>query len=411
MIKAASLAAMITTFFLCNISIAGELNQGLFSERNSRLLNRLILENGSHSPGYNAARRPYIVVDWDNTSAFGDAEETLTWHMLDNLSYTLSVSEFRRAVSLNVPEGESKLLNDAGRPVVFDDLVADLVEDYSFIYSNYSGFAGRRSLDRIKASEEYKDFAAKLFVMFDALDATRGTAVADQWQGQLMSGMTGEQLMRLSEKSIRKNLAGELRKIKLSSSNRLKRRCNGVSSTTFQGLRTFPDMANLYRASMENGIDVYVVSASPEEIIVPVACNAEYGYRIPRENVYGARFAKNNGVLQPELSTERLMTWGPGKVDLIRNHFIASKGYPSLLVCGDSDGDYDMLADFEGTKLSLIVNRLKKGRIGGLCELAARQIDDPNPRYILQGIDENTGLFSPGEATLKFGTTEKAVMK
>lgn len=411
MIKAASLAAVITAFVLCNISIAGELNRGLFSDRNSGLLNRLILENGRHSPGYNAARRPYIIVDWDNTSAFGDAEETLTWYMLDNLSYTLSVSEFRRAVSMSVPAGESKLLNEAGRPVVFDDMVADLIEDYSYIYKNYSGFAGRKSLAQIKASEEYKDFAAKLFVMFDALDATCGTAGADQWQGQLMSGMTGEQLTQLSEKSIRKNLTGELRKIKLSSSNRLKRRCNGVSSTTFQGLRTYPDMANLYRTSMENGVDVYVVSASPEDIILPVACNAEYGYHIPRENVYGAKFAKNNGVLQPELSLERLMTWGPGKVELIRKHFISSKGYPPLLVCGDSDGDYDMLAGFEGTKLSLIVNRLKKGRIGGLCELAIKQSNDPNPRYILQGIDENTGLFSPGEATLKFGTTEKAVMK
>ncbi|MHC1727296.1 MAG: haloacid dehalogenase-like hydrolase [Syntrophobacteraceae bacterium] len=396
---------------VCHTVFAGELNRGLFSERNYNLLDKLISESGNHSPNYDAAHRPYVVCDWDNTSAFGDAEETLTYYMLQNLSYALSVSEFRRAACLNVPRGESKLLDDAGKPVVFDDLVSDLVTNYTYIYNNYSGFAGNKSLEKVKASEEYKDFAAKVFVMFDALDATHGTAIADQWQGQLMSGMTSEQLVELSEKSIRKNLGGELRKIKLSSSNRLKRRCNGVSSTTFQGLRIFPDMANLYRTLMDNGIDVYVVSASPEDIIVALACNSEYGYRIPRENVYGVKFAKNNGVLQPELSSGRPMTWGPGKVELIRKQFAASKGYSPVLICGDSDGDHNMLSEFPETKLALIVNRLKKGNIGGLCELACKQLRDSNPRYILQGIDENTGLFSPGEATIKFGTTEKRIMK
>jgi hypothetical protein len=35
-------------------------------------------------------------------------------------------------------------------------------------------------------------------------------------------------------------------------------------------------------------------------------------------------------------------------------------------VAGDSDGDYDMLRDFPDTELGLIVNRLKKGKIGEL---------------------------------------------
>ena len=408
---AAFLISTSIVFAMVNPLVADACDQGRFSDRNVTLLNQLILEKGKHNPTYNPQRLPYVVCDWDNTSAFGDAEETLTWYMLDNFSYALSVGEFRNAVSMNVPHGPSKLLNNEGRPVVFDDLIEDLVDDYTFIYNNYNGLAGNRSLEDIKISEEFKDLAAKLFVMFDALDATSGTALADQWQGQLMSGMTSEQLTALSEKSIRKNLGGELRKIKLFSSDKLKRHCNGVSSSMFQGLRIYPDMGNLYQRLMDNGIDVYILSASPEDIIIPIATKKAYGYDVPRENVFGARFAKINGILQPTLSPDRAMTWGAGKVALIKKQFVAPKGYPPLLVFGDSDGDFNMLSEFPETQMGFIVNRLKKGNIGGLCQQAHKEMNDVRPRYILQGIDENTGLFNADEATVKWGTAEKYVVK
>lgn len=86
------------------------------------------------------------------------------------------------------------------------------------------------------------------------------------------------------------------------------------------------------------------------------------------------------------------------------------KGFPPVLVCGDSDGDYNMLSEFPETKLGLIVNRLKKGKIGSLCQLALEQKDSPDPRYIIQGIDENIGMFIPDEATIKFGATEKKLI-
>ncbi len=396
---------------VCQSGAAGELARGRLSGRNQAVLDRLIAESGRCGPGDDRRHRPYVVCDWDNTSAFGDAEETLTYFMADNLAYSLSVADFRRAVSLNVPSGPSKLPNDDGKTIVFEDLVEDLVEDYASLHASYKGLGGTRSLEEVRATEEFRDFAAKLFVFFDALDATVGTSRADQWQGQLMSGTSSEKLMELSEKSLRKNLGAELRKVRLSSSETLVRRTGRVSSTTSQGLRIYPDMGNLYQALMGAGIDVYIVSASPEEVIVPIACKEEYGYGIPRDHVFGAKFTRVGGVLQPELSPERAMTWGPGKVELIRKLLVARTGQPPILVCGDSDGDYDMLSGFPGTRLGLIVNRLKTGNIGALCQEAVRQFGDRRPRYVLQGIDENTGLFDADEATVKFGTTEKVLVR
>ena len=406
-----SLAGAIVAFLVFAAScpvFAGELPRGRFSERNHAVLERLILENGRLSPTYDARKRPYVVCDWDNTSAFGDVQETLGYYMLENLLYSLSVSEFRRAVSLNVPRGPSKMPNRFGQPIVFDDLIEDLVENYAWLYKNYRGLAGDQGIEEIRRSEVYKDFGAKLFVMFDALYLTAGAALASQWQGQLMSGMTRDRLEALSDASVKKNLGDALRKVTLAGSDKLERRSKGVfAPDLFLGLRIYPDMGNLYQALMQNGIDVYILSASPEDIVVPIANKKEYGYGVPRENIFGAMYAESKGLLDAALSPDRKMSWGPGKVDLIRKKLIAAKGYPPILVCGDSDGDYDMLSEFPEMKLGLIIDRRGKGKLTRLYEQARQEVHDARPRYILQGIDENTGLFNADAETVKFGVAGK----
>ena len=104
------------------------------------------------------------------------------------------------------------------------------------------------------------------------------------------------------------------------------------------------------------------------------------------------------------------LTWGPGKTTAIKRELVAAKGYGPVLVAGDSDGDYDMLRDFPDMQLGLIVNRLRKGRIGELSRLAAEQAGDPQARYILQGRQESTGNWLPTEQTLKFGSNAPKLM-
>lgn len=391
---------------LCGAS-AAQLARGRLSARNHALLEQLLAEAGRRDQG---PGRPYVVCDWDNTSAFGDVEETLAYFMADTLAYALSPAAFERAARLGVPTGPTRLVDAAGRPVVFEDLLSDLVDDYAFLHASFAGLGGTRTLEEVRATEEHRDFVARLFVLFDAIEAAAGTARADLWQGQLMTGTTSEKLEELSERSIRKNLGAEIRKVPLSGSRTLVRRSGQVFTTTSQGLRIHPDMGSLYQALMRAGVDVYVVSASPEELVVPFATKAEYGYGIPRDHVLGVRFAKEGGVLQPELAPGRAMTWGPGKVELIRTLLVPRHGQDPLVVFGDSDGDADMLSAFPGTRLGFIVNRLKGGKIGALCQEAARQRSVPRPRYVLQGVDESTGLFDADEGTVKPGTTGKVLL-
>lgn len=160
----------------------------------------------------------------------------------------------------------------------------------------------------------------------------------------------------------------------------------------------------------DNGFDVYVSTASLEDVVRVFATLPKYGYNVATENVIGLRLEMSGDVHQARYRQGWPLNWGPGKTQLILREIVSKVGHGPALVFGDSDGDYDMLRDFPDTKLSIIVNRLKKGPIGELSKLAAAQLSQPDARYALQGRDERTGQWIPEETTLKLGTTGKKLL-
>ena len=83
-----------------------------------------------------------------------------------------------------------------------------------------------------------------------------------------------------------------------------------------------------------------------------------------------------------------------------------------LFIAGDSNGDWNMMVDFKGIKRILVVNRLKGGKkIGALSAEAAATIGKPNARVLLQGRNENTGLWMPTQYMLKLGRDTEALLE
>eukprot|EP01037_Dinobryon_pediforme_P036372 gene36372-43287_t len=154
-----------------------------------------------------------------------------------------------------------------------------------------------------------------------------------------------------------------------------------------------------------NGIDVYVCSASLEDVVAVFASNPKYGYNVSRENVIGLRLERDGNVYKNAYRKNWPLTWGPGKSVAIKSEIVAVKGYGPLFVAGDSDGDYDMLRDFAETRFGMIVNRMKTGNIGALSKLAAAQLSASQPRFLLQGRQESTGNWLPVETSIKYGKT------
>jgi len=59
----------------------------------------------------------------------------------------------------------------------------------------------------------------------------------------------------------------------------------------------------------------------------------------------------------------------------------------------------------------LIVYHLSSWDFGKVSRQAAERLCKLNPRWVLQGVDESIGLWSPSEKTLKIGSNEARLLR
>jgi len=388
------------------------LDNAKWSPRNHDLVAALIAKHGITSKTYSAKRKPYAVFDWDNTSIMNDCEEALLMYQINNLAFKLTPAEFSAIIRQNVPAGNfaPDYKNAAGTIVDLDSLCADLDSDYAYLHANYKGMAGNMSLAQITETPQFQDFRSKLYFMYEAVNDTHGVNVGYPWVIYFFANMTVSEVTQLAEASNDANLGMGLSKVKYTSPASLPGKAGVVTTAHFHGIRLCTEVATLMDTFRQNGFDVYVSTASLEHVVGVFASNSKYGYHVPRENVLGLRLEQDGEVLKNAYRKDWPLNWGPGKTVVIKRELVASKGYGPVFVAGDSDGDYDMLRDFQDTELGLIVNRLKKGKIGELSKLAADSIKEAHPRFALQGRQESTGNWLPVETTLKYGKTSAALV-
>ena len=129
----------------------------------------------------------------------------------------------------------------------------------------------------------------------------------------------------LSEKSIERALKEDLVYETWVSPESLKGEAGQVEIKFKRGVRAVKEMQNLYKTLQDNGIEVYVVSASFRDVVVPFATKEKFGYNITEDHVYGMELVKNDsGVIQSEYNNDYFQTQGEGKQKTIKK-FIADK--------------------------------------------------------------------------------------
>lgn len=392
-----------------------KLEEGNWAPENYNALTDLIDTYGKNSKDYDKNKKPYAVFDWDNTSIINDVEEALLAYQLENLEFKMTPEEFSKTIRINIPKDNFKedCNNNEGKPVNIELVGADIDSDYKFLYENYNGFKGTKSLDEIKTTPEYKDFIAKTRYLYNSIGESFSADVSYPWVTYLFAGMTENEVAELTEKSNDYWLSHELGEETWTSPEELPGKAGVVSVKFHTGLRTIEEQQNLYKTLMANGIDVYICSASFIDVVKTFATNPKYGYELPKENVFAMELERDdNGVIKPEFKKGYDQTQSKGKTKTIERFLVEKHGGQGpLIVGGDSSGDVAMLSDFKDTKFSLIVNRCKGGELGKLSKEAADTIGKPDARYYLQGRDENTGEFRPSQKTVFLGSTEEQLLK
>lgn len=381
-------------------------------------LQKFIDENGVKSPNYDPKHKPYAVFDWDQTCIFNDTQEELFRYQIKNLMFNMTPEEFAAAIRYDVPKDDfsSEYNNLEGQPVNIEKIGADLDERYKFLYDNYISLKDKddAKLAKIQETEEFKDFQAKLAYLYEAIGGTFSANVSYPWVLYLFTGMTTQEVQALTEESNDVALGEKIEYYTLTSSSKLPGKAGVVTGEYKRGLRIAPEMSNLMNVLRGNGIDVYICSASLEDVVEVFAGLPKYGYNVPAENVIGMRLEKDNdGKFKTEYKKDYPQTQQEGKTAAIKQILVSKYGYGPVFVAGDSQGDYNMATDFEETQLVLIINRVRKlsDEITILAQKAIESLKDPNAKYVLQGRNENYGLFIPQESTIRYGNKEAELIR
>ena len=355
------------------------LDEGRWNPKNRELLEKLIEKYRNTNS--------YAVFDWDNTSIQGDTQLNLFIYQIENLVYKLNPEKFNEIIRKNVPINDFKerYRNLDGEILNVTKLANDIYKDYIFLYENYISDK-KLSLKEIRNTEEFKDFRAKMHFLHNALPGNFSEELACLWEFYLLSGMTKDEVKNLAKETIDTKLGEAIGDVIVESSRILTGEAGVVKGIYDNGLRIRSEMANLYHELKKNGIDVYVISASMQELIEVFATDKSYGYNLDEDKIYAMRLRVSaDDVLIDEFNEEYAFTQKEGKSETIER-FIRDKyeGKGPILVGGDALGDESMLTKFRDTEVILIMKR--EGKLDNLVN---------DKRALIQYRNIKTGLLDP----------------
>lgn len=407
------LSVFLLIVFMAASVQAAELDPGKWNPETRAKIQKMIDTYGKKGKDYNEKKKPYAVFDWDQTCIFNDTQEAMFRYMIDNLLFKATPEQFDAAIRMDVPKDNfaADYNNVEGKAVNIDLIAADLDDDYKFLYEYYIKDQ-KMTLDEIRMTSAFKDFRAKLAYLYEAIGGTFSAEVSYPWVLYLFVGMTEQEVMDVAEKSNDQALGDRLGTYSIASPAERPGRAGVISLDGYKyGLRLAPEMSNLMNVLRESGFDVYVCSASHEAVVKVFASLGKYGYGVPKENVIAMKTKMKDGVYLGEYdySNNYPQTQQKGKVTAIEQILVKKYGHGPAFVAGDSQGDFNMASEFKDTKLSLIINRLRKDDFGKLGLEAVKQAAQELPRYVIQGRDENIGQFRPSASTIKMGKSEEAL--
>lgn len=237
----------------------------------------------------NANQGKYVVFDFDNTSVIFDIQEALLIYQIENLQFKIDPADMEAVLETGIPDlNKSMGTSLDGKNITPATLVADITSDYEWIYANYEGFEGDKDLNYIHASNQYQDFAAKLRFMYGNLGDYFDHAVSYPWVGYLFTGMTPDEVQKLAAASHQYWADyGRYAEETWTSPVELPGKTGIVSIDFITGLTFTDELKDLYATLQANGIDVYIVSASPIDTVL--AANETMGYNLPEDHVYAMR--------------------------------------------------------------------------------------------------------------------------
>jgi len=354
------------------------LDKGNWSPEVYEALSGLIAEYGSSSAGYDPECRPYAVFDYDNTTVMGDVSYNLVYYMLDNLAFGFAPDE-AETVFCSVISDPDMMIPVAGDTVTVRSMARRFAEDYAALQGNSD----------YRSMPEFEDMRATFWNMALGIDCTIDYGTSCLWFETLFSGYTKEGIKELSGKAAVESCEASMFSDETWDSGDLQ-------ATVNKGLFITPELQDLYSTLTANGIDVYICSASMEEVVEGMACDPGFGLGMDEDRVFGLRLlSREDGCIDMTFDPDYPQSYKEGKTACIREMIAPAHGNRApILVAGDSNGDYSMLTSFPDLKVGLIFDCGNTGNIGSLADMARKDslsfrehLKNNSTKYVIQPRD------------------------
>ncbi len=313
-------------------------------------------------------RGDIAIFDWDNTCIFGDIGEAVLRHQALHLQFKFTPERLRTIIPDRVQGIDRVLVNGHSLPL------PEIKERITTAFEKICG----RPWPEVSASAAYRDFSVGLLALNRGFEETPGIGCefAYPWTVNFLQGFSPDGVRRLAAEVIDNELRAAIR----DRSRRGSRKDFLYRWTA--GVRPFPEMADLARHLQNAGCRIIVSTASNPLIVETMMQRTGF----EAEKVIGMAAHMEDGILQGAPSTGQALNFGPGKTENLKRLL----GAEPVFVAGDSDGDYDMLTAYPGTRLKLLIRRAQPGNVACLYQKALAG----DRGYLLQDVDQAAGRFS-----------------
>ena len=375
----------------------------------------------------------YVVFDFDNTTSIFDVEEQLAIYQLETMSFALD------------PEQLSKVLATGLEPAQCANWIRDISSAYSKLYTDYGPFTPKgldeAMLGTLHEDPQWLEFATKMRAMYDNVGEWASVDDSYNWILYWFCGMTEKEVYDIAYASHKKYGTVNTSVETWTSPSELKSSVGQVSISWTKGVQVSENIRELWKCLDENGIDVWVCSASGIDQIMAAVdafglrdyCSGVLAMTISQDgsglykNSYDyksgyAAIPASDGWTKGNQATGA-QTAGPGKVTAIMNAIAPLYGGATPLAgFMDSTGDFNFCTEFSSLRTVVCFNRANRKITDGgglIAEVAIYEKETleydyatarktGNTIYLLQGRDEN-GLrsFRSSNKTLRYGSSEE----
>ncbi len=402
-----------------------------FAPSTEKAINDFIATYGKDSAEWNG--NAYVVSDFDNTTVIFDIACQCNVYQLQTMAFALNPVELRAALASGIDE------NAYDNALWLDDIETA----YSYLWEEYGPFtpAGldEQNQASIQLNPQWMEFATKMMALYEHVEETIDDPTACAWVLHWNSGMTEDEVYSLFKRSCETYQDVDTKFVTWTSPESIQSKIGVVSREVPLGVSAPEDVKAMLKAYSENGIDVWICSASHADGVraavdayglsdyvhgvIGMTQKAEQGKYVPEYDweTGCAWLNGGGGAWQKTTSVIRALPSREGKVQAIENALVPMYGCGPLAGFMDSSGDFNFCTEFDSMKMVICYNRADRkitegaGLVGVVAvyqqeslgyDLAAANTAG-DTYYVLQGRDENgKRTLRPSSETVKYGQTE-----